>query len=73
MSAAPTPVLCIERERLVKAFAKAVSDLNRMHTAQIAAIARNEDFRFEEEIAEADRVRENAKYAILQHREGHGC
>jgi len=57
----------------MRAFAKAVSDLNRMHSAQTAAIMRGEDFRFEEQIADAATDRDNAKYAILTHRQEHGC
>jgi len=71
--AAPVPVICIERERLMLAFAQAVSELNRMQSAQTAAILRGDDFQFEEQIAEATLRRDNAKYAILKHREEHGC
>jgi hypothetical protein len=69
----PSPlVVCIERERLFQDFARAVSDQHRMQSAQVAAVLRGEDFPFREEIAKAVERRENAKYAILTHRQEHG-
>jgi hypothetical protein len=70
----PAPILaCIEKERLMQAFARAVSAHHRMQSAQLAALLRgNENFPFEEQIAEAARERDNAKYAVLAHREEHG-
>jgi len=70
----PAPIIaCIEKERLLQAFAKAVSDYHRMQTAQVAAVQRGEDFPFQEELAQAAEVRDRAKYAVLQHRLEHGC
>jgi len=66
-------VACIELHKLMEAFAKTVSELNRMQSAQTAALLRGEDFTFEEQIAEATRQRDNLKYAILKHQEEHGC
>ena len=54
-------------------FAEAVSVHNRMSSAQLAAVLRGEDFPFEERLAESLQAKENAKYAILAHREQHGC
>jgi hypothetical protein len=71
--ASPSPILaCIEKERLLHIFARAVSDHHRMQSAQLAAVLRGEDFPFEEEIAKAAALREQAKYAVLMHRQEHG-
>jgi len=71
--AAPVPDACIEKFRLMQEYARAVSEHDRMQSAQVAAVLRGEDFPFEEEIASAADRRENAKYAILTHRQHHGC
>ena len=71
--AAPSPIVCLERERLIREFAGAVSDHHRMQSAQLKAVLNGEDFPFEAEIAETGARRENAKYAILAHRRQHGC
>ena len=70
---APSPILCIQRERLLREYAKAVSEYHRMHSAELAAVLKGEDFPYEEQIAEASLRREQAKYAILAHRSEHGC
>jgi hypothetical protein len=44
-----------------------------MHSAQLAAVLKAEDFLFQHEIAEAGRRKDQAKYAILEHRQEHGC
>jgi hypothetical protein len=72
--ASPVPaVLCIEKERLLKAFAQAVSEHHRMQSAQVAAVLRGQDFPFEEEIARAAARREEAKYNVIAHQTEHGC
>lgn len=65
--------LCVESMRLLKEYANAVSECHRMQTAQLVAVRNGENFPFEEEIAKAAIRRENVKYAILAHREEHGC
>jgi hypothetical protein len=69
----PSPISCIEKERLLREFAKAVSEHHRMQSAQTAAVLSGADFPFEEEIARASAQRENAKYAVLLHQQEHGC
>jgi hypothetical protein len=71
--ASPAPIVCLRKEELLLAYAKAVSDHHRMQSAQLVAVMKGEDFPFEGQIAEAASRRENAKYAILAHREEHGC
>ena len=73
MAPSPVSVACIEKRRLLQACAKAVSDYNRMNSAQLAAVMNGEDFPFTEEIAAAAAHRENAKYAIMTHQLEHGC
>ena len=73
MAALSSPIVCIEKKRLQDAFAWAVSEYNRMNTAEALAVMRGEGFRFTEEINKAGRQKEEAKYALIQHEEEHGC
>lgn len=57
----------------MKAFASAVSEYNRLHSAQLAAVLKGEGFIFRKELAEAESRKENAKYAVLAHQQAHGC
>ena len=52
--------------------ASAVSDLNRISCAQLAAILNGDDASFEGELARAENRRDNAKYAIPGHQQEHG-
>ena len=38
MAPVPSPAVCVEQQRLTKAFIKAVSEYHRMQSAQIAAL-----------------------------------
>jgi hypothetical protein len=69
----PSPLVCIEKQRLLRAFAQAVSEYNRMNTAQVAAVLRGEPVQFQEQIANAGERKDAAKYAILVHEQEHGC
>jgi len=72
-SASQQPIWCIKKERLMREFAKAVSDYHRMNSAQLAAVLNGQDFPFEAQIAEAGERVQEMKYAILAHRQEHGC
>jgi len=73
MSALRTPILCIEKQRLLKEYTSAVSDWARMHSAHVAALKGGEKDVFDEQLSAAsDRV-DNAKYAVIAHQEMHGC
>lgn len=50
-----------------------VAELNKLQIAQATAAMAGEDFSLEDQIAEAAMARDNAKYAVLKHREEHGC
>jgi hypothetical protein len=70
----PSPIIaCPEKKRLLEEFARAVSDFNRMHSAQFAAALKGEDFPFEKELDEAMTRKLKAKDAVLAHQEEHGC
>jgi hypothetical protein len=72
--ASPLPTIaCAEKRRLLRAYAKAVSDMNRIHSAQVAAVRNGEGFLFQHELDEATSRKENAKYAVLAHEHEHGC
>jgi hypothetical protein len=73
VATAPVPIACIERHRLLLAFAHAVSEYNRMNSAQALAVMRGDGFRFTEQSAEARARMEELKYAIIAHEEAHGC
>ena len=72
----PAPVqarACTQMRRLLRAFTKAVSDLNRIHSAELRALMNGEDVHFQDEFAEASARKEGAKHAVLAHRQKHGC
>ena len=64
---------CIEKRRLLKTFSDAVSEYNRIQSAQLAAVLNGDGFQFQRELAEAEGRKENAKYAVLMHEQEHGC
>lgn len=63
----------MEKTRLLDEFARAVSEYNRMNTAQVVAVMKGEGRGFQEQIADAARRKDEAKYAILEHEQKHGC
>ena len=74
MSAARSPIIaCVEKWKLLKAYEWAVSEYNRMNSAQVAALRNGEGFRFTAQIAAAGHRKDHAKDAILKHEEEHGC
>ena len=70
---ASVPIVCNEKKRLQDAFSQAVSEYNRMNTAQALAVMRGEGFQFTEQVAEAERRKEEAKHAVMKHEQEHGC
>jgi hypothetical protein len=73
MAALANTIACIEKKRLQDAYSHAVSEYNRMNTAEALAVMRGAGFHFTELIAEAAKRKEDAKYALIQHEEEHGC
>jgi hypothetical protein len=73
VSAVRSVILCLEKQKLIAAFQRAVSEYNRMNSAQVAAVLNGEGFLFTELIAEAGTRKDQAKYAVLKHQEEHGC
>ena len=69
---APQPA-CSEIEKLLKDFARALSECHRMEVAQAAAVLNGADFPFEEWISNAAERVKQARLAIIGHRLGHGC
>jgi hypothetical protein len=66
-------IACIEKQRLLQEFARAVSEYHRLQSAQVAAVINGEGFLFEEQLADAAIRRDEAKYAVLAHQQAHGC
>jgi phage-related protein len=73
MSAAPSTLVCFEKRKLIKAFEWAVSEYNRMNSAQVAALRNGEGLLFSEQIAAAGLRKDRAKYALIAHEEQHRC
>jgi hypothetical protein len=44
-----------------------------MNTAQALAVMRDGGFQFSEQVAEAERLKDEAKYALMKHEQEHGC
>jgi hypothetical protein len=65
-------IACSKKRELLQEFAKAVSEVNRIHSAQLRAVLNDEGFRFQEELDKATTQRESAKYAVLEHQREHG-
>jgi hypothetical protein len=63
----------MEQRRLLKAFAHAVREYHRMQTAQVTAVLNGKDFPFEDWVEKAAKAKDEARSAILRHREEHGC
>jgi hypothetical protein len=59
-------------QRLSDAYTWAVSEYLRLQTANVAAIL-NGDKGFEEEVHKAAHRKDEAKYALIAHREAHHC
>jgi hypothetical protein len=55
------------------AFAHAVSEYNRMNSAQALAVMRGDGFLFTEHVTETRKRMEDLKYAVIVHEEAHGC
>ncbi len=71
--AASAPFICIEKERLFRAYGAASLDYSRLSSARVAALANGEEPPSIDELSAAELRKDNAKYAILVHQEGHGC
>jgi len=71
--ATPAPVLCIEKERLIRAFAHAALEYNRLTSIRVAALLKGDQPPPQGAIADAETRKENAKYAVLAHQDEHGC
>ena len=58
---------------MIQSFLRAISELDELRTAQATAYLIGDDFSFAEPISVATRARDDAKYALLAHKEKHGC
>jgi|KBSSwiStaDraftv2_1062776.scaffolds.fasta_scaffold2121143_2 hypothetical protein len=73
MAFAPAPIYCIELRRLKAAYTWAVSEYLRLQSAQLASILNGDSVTFQKELHGAEMRKNEAKYAVLAHREAHGC
>ena len=69
----PVLITCIEKSRLLAAYAEAASEYNLMQRVQAAAVQNGEEPGFQEEIARASGRKNEAKHAVTAHQEEHGC
>jgi hypothetical protein len=65
-------IVCPEKQRFLEDFASTMSEYHRMQSAQVAAVLNGEDSPFENWINNAAARKDQAKYAVLGHREQHG-
>jgi hypothetical protein len=63
---------CIEMYCLLQEFQHAVSELNRMQSAQVAAVLKGEDLPYKAEIVRAAKWRDQVKHEVLAHKQEHG-
>jgi hypothetical protein len=73
MASAHVPTHCAQLRRLEDAYRWAASEYLRYETAQLVAILNGDAFTFQRELHEAEIRKEEAKYAVITHREEHGC
>lgn len=66
-------LFCIESKRLADAYTWAVSEYLRLQSAQLATILNGDAVTFQHDIHEASIRKDEAKYALMAHREQHGC
>jgi hypothetical protein len=69
----PAPIFCRERQRLISEYTVAASEHLQALSAQLKAVADGDGFVFEAEIHATRDRKDEAKYAVLQHQEQHGC
>lgn len=74
MASSLPEIICIEKQRLIRAFLETVTELNALLVTQSFAMPEAScGVSLEDQIADATIARDNAKYAVLAHREAHGC
>jgi hypothetical protein len=66
-------VFCFEKIKLIQEYAHAVSEYNRMQSAQVAALRNGDGFEFTGADSGGRTAQGQAKDAILKHEEEHGC
>ncbi len=71
--ATPAPIVCKEKERLIRAYTDAALEYNHLNSMRVTAVIKGEATPALDLISEAEVRKENAKYAILVHLEEHGC
>jgi phage shock protein A len=71
--AAPAPIACSEKRRLIMRFTAAIAECNSLQEKQIAALLRGDGFLLETLIEEALERRNQTKYAVIEHQRQHGC
>jgi hypothetical protein len=71
--AAPSPIFCLEFQRLKNRYRMAASEYLRMQTAYMEALIKGDADIFASEVNAARQPMEEAKYAILEHQEQHKC
>lgn len=72
--ASPAPIIArSEKRKLLQEFVAAVSEVNRIHSAQVVAVLNGDGFLFQDELHKAMSWKEKAKYAVLVHQQEYGC
>ena len=73
MAFVPAPLFCIELRRLTDVYAKAVSKYLHLQSAKLTAIINDDTMTVDEQLSAAGIAKDNAQYALLAHKEKHGC
>jgi len=73
LSPQPKTVFCIEKQRLTRAYLQAISEWTRLHRLQLDAVLMGADYTFTKELGAAAYRADEVKYALISHRETHGC
>lgn len=71
--AAPAPIACMEKRRLIMRFTAAIAECNKLQKEQITALLRGDGFLLETQIEEALERRNQTKHAVIEHQQQHGC
>jgi hypothetical protein len=67
------PIFCREKQTLMGAYLRAVSDYGRMQSAQILALKNGDGLRFEVQVAAARSQVDRTRTALHLHEANHGC
>ena len=69
----PDAIPCAIRDKLIQLYAEATMEHRRLKAARTTAVLEGKETPSAEGLAESQMRKENARYALLQHMDEHGC